>query len=86
MIQMLVLNKVSRYDVVKVAIEEGGKIGKPDSATIDKLKQDIEKQVEDFWKYAHQNGKGLWCLFTNYCGYMLTSPLDPDGIFDKPQF
>lgn len=54
---MLVLNKVSRYDVAKIAIEEGRKLDKLDSTTADQLIQNLEQQVKDFWKYADENGK-----------------------------
>jgi hypothetical protein len=55
---MLVLNKVSRYDVAKIAIQGSRKGNTHIDSVADKLLQNIDKQVEDFWAYIKENGKG----------------------------
>jgi len=54
---MLVLNKVSRYDVAKIAIQASRKCNVHIDSVADKFLQDIDKQVEDFWTYIKANGK-----------------------------
>lgn len=56
---MLVLNKVSRYDVASVAIEAGRTNGDKLNSTADQLIQQIKEQVNAFWKYVDENAKGL---------------------------
>lgn len=81
---MLVLNKVSRYDVAKTAIQVGRKDNPQIDAVADKLIQEIEKQVADFWVYIKANGKGQSpAHISSFC--LSTYSLDPDGIFDRPQ-
>ncbi|CAG7850341.1 Probable phosphoketolase [Serendipita indica DSM 11827] len=54
---MLVLNKVSRYHVAKFALSRGRKSNPKVDAVADKLIQEIDKKVDDFWKYINENGK-----------------------------
>jgi hypothetical protein len=81
---MLVLNKVSRYDVAKVAIQASRKGNAHIDSVADMLLQSIDKQVEDFWTYIKENGKGAQCK--THCYLSLTYNPDPDGVFDKPKF
>jgi phosphoketolase len=55
--QMLVLNNLSRYYVAKFAILAGRKNPEVDSVA-DRLVQEIDKKVDDFWVYINDNGKG----------------------------
>ncbi|CAG8770948.1 4517_t:CDS:2, partial [Acaulospora colombiana] len=54
---MMVLNQVSRYDVAKVAITAARKVNDKVDPVADKLLQQIDKQVDDFWKYIKETGK-----------------------------
>jgi len=54
---MLALNKVSRYDVAKIAIQAGRKGNAHVDSVADKLLQGIDKKVKDFWAYIYENGK-----------------------------
>ncbi|PVF98371.1 D-xylulose 5-phosphate/D-fructose 6-phosphate phosphoketolase [Serendipita vermifera] len=54
---MMVLNQVSRYDVAKVAIGAARKVNDKVDAVADKLIQQIDKQLDDFWKYIKETGK-----------------------------
>jgi phosphoketolase len=55
---MMVLNQVSRYDVAKVALNAGRKANPKVDAVADKFMQEIDKQLEEFWKYIKETGKG----------------------------
>jgi hypothetical protein len=81
---MLILNKVSRYDIARVAIKSSRKGNAHVDSVADKLLQDIDKQVENFWAYIKENGKGQ----TIRISLLLIADLhpDPDGIFDMPKF
>lgn len=58
LIQMLVLNKVSRYDIAKVAIEAGRKQNAELDLVADKVLGQLEEDVKEFWRYVRENGKG----------------------------
>jgi hypothetical protein len=81
---MLVLNKVSRYDVAKIAIQASRKCNVHIDSVADKFLQDIDKQVEDFWTYIKANGKGQTMQISPVLS--LTPKPDPAGVFDKPKF
>jgi hypothetical protein len=65
-LQMLVLNNLSRYHVAKFAIQAGRGNPKVDSVA-DRLVQEINKNVDDFWVYIKENGKGesQWRVILN---------------------
>jgi hypothetical protein len=55
---MMVSNQVSRYDVAKVALSAGRKVNPKVDAVADKFMQEIDKQLDKFWKYIRETGKG----------------------------
>lgn len=56
--KMLVLNRVSRYDVARVAIEAARKCNPEVEDIADRALQEIEKSLDEFWNYIKGNGKG----------------------------
>ncbi|KAG8764400.1 hypothetical protein FRC16_008396 [Serendipita sp. 398] len=54
---MLVLNKVSRYDVAKFAIQAARGANPEVDSVADRLLQEIDNRIEDFWKFINENGK-----------------------------
>lgn len=59
---MLVLNKLSRYHVAKYAIQATRKKNPSVNAVADRLVQEIDKMVDDFWVYINENGRGTFHL------------------------
>jgi xylulose-5-phosphate/fructose-6-phosphate phosphoketolase len=55
---MMVLNHVSRYHVAKFALEAGRKFNPAVDAVADELLARLDQQLEDFWKYIKETGKG----------------------------
>lgn len=58
-VKMLVLNNLSRYDVARFAVQAVRRKNPNVDAIADKLVQEIDKRVEDFWVYIKENGKGV---------------------------
>lgn len=81
---MLVLNKLSRYYVAKYAVQAARKKNPSVDANADRLVQEIDKMVDDFWAYIEENGKGKCPL--PLMSRITDCSVDPDGVFDRPAF
>jgi hypothetical protein len=57
---MLVLNKVSRYDVARFAIQAGRKVNPQVDAIADNVLEKLDVDVKEFWKYIRANDKGMY--------------------------
>lgn len=81
---MMVLNKVSRYDVARNALQASRENNPKVDAVADRLIQELDKQVADFWVYIKANGKGqkFRCISILFPNAFL---VDPDGVFDRPE-
>jgi phosphoketolase len=55
---MLVLNNLSRYYVAKFAVQTARKSNPKVNSVADRLAQEIDKKMDDFWVYIKENGKG----------------------------
>ncbi|KAG8806859.1 hypothetical protein FRC17_004766 [Serendipita sp. 399] len=54
---MLVLNKVSRYDVAKYAIQTTRRANPKVDSVANIVMQEIDNRTKDFWKFINENGK-----------------------------